>query len=136
MAQLMIFDNDKPIYLQMAERLGDDILTGVYGPDDRVPSIREYAVLLQVNINTAMKAYEELSRADILYNKRGLGYFVKRGAREKILEDRRRHFIQSILPGLFRNMQLLDIGIDEINRLWTVHVQAGDNPGTPPAASH
>lgn len=132
----MIFDNDKPIYLQMAERLGDDILTGVYCPDYRVPSIREYAVLLQVNINTAMKAYEELSRADILYNKRGLGYFVKRGAREKILDDRRRHFIQSVLPGLFRNMQLLDIGIDEINRLWMVHVQAGDNPGTPPAASH
>ena len=52
----MTFSNDKPIYLQMADRLCDEILSGVYQDDDRIPSVREYAVLLEVNTNTAVKA--------------------------------------------------------------------------------
>ena len=50
------FNPDKAIYLQMADRLCDEILAGTYRADDRVPSVREYAVLLQVNTNTAVKA--------------------------------------------------------------------------------
>jgi len=50
----MIFSNDKPIYIQMADRLCDEILSGVYQDDDRIPSVREYAVLLEVNTNTAV----------------------------------------------------------------------------------
>ena len=52
----MTFSNDKPIYIQMADRLCDEILSGVYQDDDRIPSVREYAVLLEVNTNTAVKA--------------------------------------------------------------------------------
>lgn len=55
----MIFTNDKAIYIQMADRLCDEILSGVYKDDDRIPSVREYAVLLEVNTNTAVKAYEQ-----------------------------------------------------------------------------
>ena len=77
----MIFNNDKPIYLQMADRLSDEILAGTYHDDERIPSVREYAVLLQVNTNTAVKAYEELARNEIIYNRRGLGYFVTKGAK-------------------------------------------------------
>ena len=58
----MTFNNDKAIYLQMADRLCDQILAGDYGDDARIPSVREYAVLLQVNTNTAMKAYDQLLR--------------------------------------------------------------------------
>ena len=56
----MAFTNDKAIYLQMADRLCDEILAGTYKDDDRIPSVREYAVLLEVNTNTAVKAYDEL----------------------------------------------------------------------------
>ena len=52
----MTFNNDKAIYIQMADRLCDDILAGTYSDDDRVPSVREYAVSLEVNTNTAVKA--------------------------------------------------------------------------------
>ena len=52
----MTFNNDKAIYLQMADRLCDEILAGTYGDDDRVPSVREYAVAMEVNTNTAVKA--------------------------------------------------------------------------------
>ena len=110
----MTFSNEKPIFLQMADRLMDEILAGRYQSDDRIPSVREYAVMLEVNTNTAVKAYDELARANIIYNKRGLGYFVAPGAREQILQERRQEFIERRLPELFRQMKLLGIKIDEV----------------------
>ena len=114
----MNFTNDKPIYVQMADRLCDEILAGTYKDDDRIPSVREYAVLLEVNTNTAVKAYDELARANIIYNKRGLGYFVTPGARNEILTSRRRTFLEEQLPEQFRQMQLLGLGIEDIVGTW------------------
>ncbi len=114
----MTFNNDKAIYLQMADRLCDQILAGDYGDDARIPSVREYAVLLQVNTNTAMKAYDQMARDEIIYNKRGLGYFVTPGAREKILAARRKDFMEQQLPELFRNMKLLGIDIKDVEKAW------------------
>ena len=114
----MTVTNDKAIYLQMADRLCDEILAGTYQEDDRIPSVREYAVLLQVNTNTAVKAYDELARANVIYNKRGLGYFVSPGAKEQILTERRRDFMDNRLPELFRQMRLLGIGIEEVRKAW------------------
>ena len=110
----MTFTNDKAIYIQMADRLCDEILAGTYKDDDRIPSVREYAVMLEVNANTAVKAYDELSRANIIYNKRGLGYFVTPGAKKQILNERKQEFMKERLPELFRQMQLLDITIDDV----------------------
>ena len=110
----MIFTNDKAIYIQMADRLCDEILSGVYKDDDRIPSVREYAVLLEVNTNTAVKAYEQLAREEIMYDKRGLGYFVTKGARKQILKVRKQEFMKERLPELFRQMNLLDITIDDV----------------------
>ena len=100
----MTFSNDKAIYLQMADRLCDEILAGKYKDDDR--------------INTAVKAYEELARANIIYNKRGLGYFVTKGARKQILKERKRLFMKEHLPEMFRQMRLLDIDIKDIVEAW------------------
>ena len=110
----MIFNSDKPIYVQMADRLCDEILAGKYQDDDRIPSVREYAVLLEVNTNTAVKAYDELARANIIYNKRGLGYFVTPGAKQQIMKERKQDFMKQRLPELFRQMQLLNISIDDV----------------------
>ena len=110
----MTFSNDKAIYLQMVDRLCDEILSGKYQDDDRIPSVREYAVLLEVNTNTAVKAYDELARANIIYNKRGLGYFVTPGAKKQILKARKTEFMKERLPELFRQMRLLDITIDDV----------------------
>ena len=110
----MTFSNDKAIYLQMADRLCDEILSGKYQDDDRIPSVREYSVLLEVNTNTAVKAYEQLAREEIIYNKRGLGYFVTPGAKKQILKARKQEFMKERLPELFRQMRLLDISIDDV----------------------
>lgn len=114
----MIFNNDKAIYIQMADRLCDDILAGTYSDDDRVPSVREYAVSLEVNTNTAVKAYDQLARDGIIYNRRGLGYFVTPGARDSIMQARRKAFLDTTLPSLFRDMRLLGIGINDIVKEW------------------
>jgi DNA-binding transcriptional regulator YhcF (GntR family) len=114
MVKRMTFTNDKAIYIQMADRLCDEILSGVYKDDDRIPSVREYAVLLEVNTNTAVKAYEQLAREEIIYNKRGLGYFVTPGARKQILKVRKQEFMKERPPELFRQMNLLDITIDDV----------------------
>lgn len=110
----MIFTNDKAIYIQMADRLCDEILADKYKDDDRIPSVREYAVLLEVNTNTAVKAYDELACANIIYNKRGLGYFVTPGAKKQILKERKRAFMKQRLPELFRQMQLLGITLEDV----------------------
>ncbi|MBR1881331.1 MAG: GntR family transcriptional regulator [Prevotella sp.] len=110
----MIFTNDKAIYIQMADRLCDEILADKYKDDDRIPSVREYAVLLEVNANTVVKAYDELSRANIIYNKRGLGYFVTPGAKKQIMKARKQEFMKERLPELFRQMQLLGITLEDV----------------------
>lgn len=112
------FNSDKAIYLQMADRLCDEILAGRYADDEKIPSVREYAVMLEVNTNTAVKAYDELARENIIYNKRGLGYFVTPGAKAEINKVRKQEFMDSTLPALFREMKLLGIGIGEVNKAW------------------
>ena len=108
------FNSDRAIYLQMADRLCDDILIGTYAEGDRVPSVRDYSVALGVNTNTAVKTYDYLGREGVIFNKRGMGYFVSPGAKGKILEERRATFVKDTVPTLFKDMDLLGISIDEL----------------------
>ena len=78
--------------MQLADRLCDEIIIGKYKADERIPSVREFAVMIEVNTNTIVKTYDYLSAAGIIYTRRGLGYFVAPDACEKITEDRRKHF--------------------------------------------
>lgn len=112
----MNFSNDKAIYVQIAERLCDEILTGQYKEDERIPSVREYAVLLEVNANTTVKSYSLLESEGIIYNKRGLGFFVSQGAKKEIRKTRKREFMKQRLPEMARQMQLLDISIEEVTQ--------------------
>ena len=120
----MNFSNDKAIYLQIVDRLCDEILSGKYQDDDRIPSVREYAVLLEVNTNTAVKAYEQLAREEIIYNKRGLGYFVTQGAKKQILKERKKDFMKERLPELFRQMALLDITLEDVKVAYEMQQKA------------
>ena len=108
-----MFTSDKPIYLQMADRMKDEILSGTYSDDMRIPSVREYGTLLQVNTNTAVKCYEQLSRDGIIYQRRGMGYFVTAGARDRIMQQRKEEFFQTTCPQLKKDLELLDITIEE-----------------------
>lgn len=110
----MTFNNEKAIYIQIADRLCDEILAGKYKEDERIPSVREYGVLLEVNANTAVKSYDLLAAQGIIYNRRGLGYFVAANAKQQICQQRKDEFINTRLPELARQMKLLNIGIEEV----------------------
>lgn len=114
----MNFKEGQPIYIQIAERLSGEILSGVYGPDERVPGVREYSALFEVNVNTTVKAYDQLARKGVLYTRRGLGYFVAAEARQLLHDEQRSEFVNTYLPDLFAQMDRLGIPIDEVTRRW------------------
>lgn len=109
-----MFTQDRPIYLQICDRICNEILAGKYADDARIPSVRDYGAILQVNANTAVKAYEQLSRDEIIYQRRGMGYFVTAGARDKIMQSRRQQFIDTKLKELFHEMDLLGISMEDV----------------------
>lgn len=119
----MIFKEGKPIYVQIADRIGDDILNGKYQEEARIPSVREFAALMEVNANTTMRAYEMLQNRNIIYMKRGIGYFVSTGARELVLEYRKNVFIGEDLNGFFHEIYTLGIPIAEITSLYEEYVE-------------
>lgn len=112
------FKPDKAIYLQMSERLCDDILSGRYKAGDRIPSVRELSEMLEVNTNTVVRTYDRLTRLEIIYTRRGMGYFVAENARSLILASRRKEFMDESLPELFRQMRLLGITVEELEERW------------------
>lgn len=119
------FKPDKAIYLQMSERLCDDILSGRYKAGDRIPSVRELSEMLEVNTNTVVRAYDRLTRLEIIYTRRGMGYFVAENARSLILASRRKEFMEESIPELFRQMRLLGITMEELEERWNESGQDG-----------
>lgn len=105
----MDFHGEKPIYLQIADVFSENILSGALKADDRIPSVREYGAQIGVNPNTVMRVYEKLTADEIIYNKRGIGYFVSPDAREKILEVQRADFLEKEVPAIKRKMELLGL---------------------------
>ena len=114
----MKFKESKSIYLQIADRICDEILQGQYKEEERIPSVREYAATVEVNANTVVRSFDYLQNQEIIYNKRGLGYFVSRGGRERILELRKEVFLRDELPEFFRQLKSLGISIKEVETMY------------------
>ena len=115
----MDFKESKSIYVQLADRICEDILQGKLAEDERIPSVREFGVAMEVNVNTAMRAYDLLQSQEVIYNRRGIGYFVSKDAAAAILAVRRKMFVENELPEIFRQMDLLGITVDDIARLYS-----------------
>ena len=114
----MNFKDNKAIYLQIADDFSDRILEKRIKENDRLPSVREYAVSIEVNPNTVNKSYAYLLEKEIVYNKRGIGYFIKVGAYSKALEIKKEEFLKTELPSFFKAITLLNIDIAEINTMY------------------
>ena len=109
----MEFDNNRPIYLQIADGIEERILSGGFVPGDRIPSVREWGATIGVNPNTVARSYDVLSDRGVIENKRGIGFFVKAGAVQIIAEQRRKEFIDTELPEFIRKAELLGINLKE-----------------------
>lgn len=119
----MDFNNNKAIYLQISELLCEEILTGHWPPGEKIPSVREMGVTLQVNPNTVLRTYDFLQQKDIIFNKRGIGYFVEEDAVKKILEIRRDYFLKNTLPDFFKTISLLQITLEDITEKYQEYKQ-------------
>ncbi len=114
----MEFIENQPIYMQIADNFCENILLEKWKANERIPSVRDIAVTMEVNPNTAMRAFVYLQEKDIIYNKRGIGYFVAEEGYQKALELKREEFIQRDLPVLMKTMKLLDISCNEMEALY------------------
>jgi DNA-binding transcriptional regulator YhcF (GntR family) len=112
----MEFRENEAIYLQIAAYISEHILLAKWTKDEKIPSVRELAIQLEVNPNTVVRAYEFLQNKEVIYNKRGIGFYITDDAAEKIKLYSRERFLGQELPELFRNMYLLDIKMDELEK--------------------
>ena len=110
----MEFKDNKPIYLQIVDLCFHKVLKREWKEEERIPSVRELAIGLEVNPNTVMRSYEYLQSEDIIYSKRGMGYFAREGAYEQTLELQRKSFYETDLVELFKTMSLLGISIENV----------------------
>lgn len=110
----MEFKKQKPIYRQIADTLCERILSGEWEADERIPSVRDIAMTLCVNPNTVMRTYDYLQNCEIIYNKRGVGYFVSVDAQDKILSLHRKEFIEEELPDFVQKMKLVGLSFSDL----------------------
>lgn len=111
---LIDLNSDKSIYIQIAESIENDILTGNLKKNEQAPSTNQFANLYQINPATARKGLNLLVDEGILYKKRGLGMFVEEDARTKILKKRQDTFFKETLPNVLKEADRLEISTEKI----------------------
>lgn len=114
----MVFNDNKPIYLQITDRIMDAIVAGEYPAEERLPSVREYAAKVEVNANTVMRSYDWLQQQEIIFNKRGIGFFVTNDALKRILDMRREIFFRDEAEYFFRRLSSFGITPEELADLY------------------
>jgi DNA-binding transcriptional regulator YhcF (GntR family) len=121
------WNDSQPIYRQLRDRVVEMILDRVLKEGDPLPSVRTVAAEYRVNPLTILKAYQELVDQELVEKKRGLGMFVKSGARNLLLEGERRKFLAEQWPRISATIQRLGLTADEL-------LKAGENGRTAPSA--
>lgn len=108
------YESDKPIFQQIAEGIEDAIILGAFPEEQQIPSVSDFSVMYTINPATALRGINVLVDAGIIYKKRGIGMFVKKGAVEVLLKKRRESFFSEYVSGLVEEAKRLGIGIQEL----------------------
>lgn len=117
----MEFKKSISIYEQIANSIQENILDEVWKSGDRIPSVRETAGKIQVNPNTVMRTYSLLQDEGIIFNKRGIGFFISEDAVQKTIKMQKEKFNADMLPEFFKMIDKLKISFDELKdsyNLW------------------
>ena len=114
----MDFKQQKAIYMQIADYILDNILAERLQTGDRVQSVREMASTVQVNPNTVVRTYNYLQDEGIIFNQRGIGYFVSDDAYEKTRQLKKESFTKHHLPEVFKMMRLLQIDFEDLKEIY------------------
>ena len=107
----MEFDSNKPIYIQIADNICEKILSGEMTPGSRIPSVREWGAKIGVNPNTVARSYEILTNKSVIYNQRGIGFFVSDNAISAIQESELDKCIKEEIPAFVNRAKLLGIDL-------------------------
>lgn len=116
-------ESTRAIYLQIADRICDAIMRGDYDADGRLPSVRDYAAEAEVNANTVMRSYDRLAQQGLIYNKRGIGFFVSPEARLRIIGERGDDLMQNRMPALFDLMMHLGISPEALADAYAEYIK-------------
>lgn len=117
----MKFKDDRPIYVQIQENLCRQIITGELKPSQKIPSVRNLATHLMVNVNTVQKALRQMIISGLLITKRGEGNFVTND--KKLLEKTKRDIIISEQSKFVHNMKALGVSARKLNLILTEHLK-------------
>lgn len=104
-----------PIFLQIRDQIVGMILGNSLREDEQLPSVRQVAAEYSVNPITVMKAYQLLADEGVLDKRRGLGMFIQDGARERLLEQERRRFLDEEWPRILRRVEELGLSLDDLS---------------------
>ncbi|WP_394553362.1 GntR family transcriptional regulator [Agromyces sp. MMS24-JH15] len=107
-------DESRPIFIQIAEQVENDIIDGALPEGSQIPSTNEFAAFLRVNPATALKGVNRLVDDGIVEKRRGIGMFVTSGARERLIERRRAEFAAQYIRPLIVEAEKLGIGVEEL----------------------
>lgn len=112
-----LMDDNRPIFMQIAERIENDIIEEVLLEEQQVPSTNQFAVFYQINPATAAKGVNLLVDQGILYKKRGIGMFVASGARAILMEKRKEQFYEQYVVTMIREAEKLGITLDQLTNM-------------------
>lgn len=110
-------ESEVPIYVQIAQQIEDAIFMGAFEEEQQIPSTTEISMQLKINPATVLKGINRLVEEDMVYKKRGLGMFVRQGARKRIQEKRQKEFYQNYILPLISEAKKLDLSPQEL-REW------------------
>lgn len=109
-----MFDDGSPIFLQLAERIRHEVLTGIYAEGDQLPSINELAAFHRINPATANRAVALLVEQGIVVKRRGIGMFVAEGAHQILTDHRRGRFTERFVQPLLEEARILGLGTEAV----------------------
>jgi DNA-binding transcriptional regulator YhcF (GntR family) len=109
-----VIDDSRPIFVQIAERIENDIIAGELAEDAQVPSTNQFAAFYQINPATAAKGVNLLVEQGILYKKRGLGMYVAPGARARLLDQRKEQFFTQYVVPMLHEAHKLGISPEQL----------------------
>ena len=112
-----MFDGRDPLYVQIADQIRHDVLSGALEAEEQVMSTTQYATTFRINPATAAKAFNELVDEGVLYKRRGIGMFVSPGARALLLAERRTVFADRFVEPLLAEARKLGLGADDLGQL-------------------
>lgn len=122
----MEFQKKDAIYLQIVEKICENILEKRWREGEKIPSVRELAITVEVNPNTVMRSYTHLQDLGVIYMQRGIGYFVSENAFNIIIGFMKDNFVKNELPKFFKTIKLLKMDFEELMEHYSKYVGETD----------